>query len=73
MNAIKLFLSENLVILGVLILWIKTIAVSLIGFSLPLQSWLDWFLLLIGPLGTLMLLLGFSFFSLKTTFDRLSF
>ncbi len=62
MNAIKLFLSENLVILGVLILWIKTIAVSLIGFSLPLQSWLDWFLLLIGPLGTLMLLLGFSFF-----------
>ncbi|GAF12620.1 lipoteichoic acid primase LtaP [Bacillus sp. JCM 19045] len=62
MNAIKLFLSENLIILGVLILWIKTIAVSLIGFSLPLQSWLDWFLLLIGPLGTLMLLLGISFF-----------
>lgn len=65
MNKLKSFLSEKLILTSVLILWIKTIAVSLIGFSLPIQSWLDWFLLLIGPLGTLMLLLGFSFFFKK--------
>ncbi|WP_078394125.1 LTA synthase family protein [Shouchella patagoniensis] len=62
MNAIKTFLSKHLLFLGVFLLTFKTIVVSLVGFSLPFQTVTDYFLLLLAPLGSILLLLGCSFF-----------
>jgi lipoteichoic acid synthase len=65
MNELKHFLAKHLIPLGVVALWLKTVIVSATAFSLPIQNGVDIFLLLIGPLGSLMLLLGFSFYFSK--------
>ncbi|BAD65826.1 LTA synthase family protein [Shouchella clausii] len=65
MNELKHFLAKHLIPLGVVVLWLKTVIVSATAFSLPIQNGADVFLLLIGPLGSLMLLLGFSFYFSK--------
>ncbi|MDQ0217320.1 LTA synthase family protein [Peribacillus cavernae] len=45
-----------------LALWLKTVVVSFIGFDLPVQNILDVLLILFNPIGSLILLLGCSFF-----------
>ncbi|WP_244668194.1 LTA synthase family protein [Bacillus sp. NTK074B] len=54
-------------LLGVAILsiWFKTIVVSLIGFNLHIESFPDFLLLVFNPVGSLMLLIGFSFYFFK--------
>ncbi|RFU63507.1 LTA synthase family protein [Peribacillus glennii] len=43
-------------------MWLKTVLVSLTGFDLPVQDLLDVLMVLSGPAGSLILLLGCSFF-----------
>lgn len=52
-------------ILAVVTLWLKTVVVSFLGFNLPIHSWIDVLLIIFNPLGSLMLLLGLSFFFFK--------
>ncbi|WP_430790640.1 LTA synthase family protein [Virgibacillus flavescens] len=65
MNQIKRYISQNLIKTTIVSLWLKTVLVTLIGFSLTAGNALDILLLLIGPVGTLMLLIGLSFFFSK--------
>ncbi|NQD65318.1 LTA synthase family protein [Bacillus haikouensis] len=48
-----------------LLLWIKTVIVMAAGFNLTIQTFLDILLLLINSLGSLMIVLGFSFYFSK--------
>ena len=52
-------------ILAVVTLWMKTVVVSFLGFDLPIHSWVDVVLVIFNPVGSLMLLLGLSFFFFK--------
>ncbi|SFC02119.1 Phosphoglycerol transferase MdoB [Bacillus sp. OV322] len=53
---------EKLVFLAFLLLWLKTAIVSFIGFDFSIVSWLDVLLLMINPAGSLLLMLGLSFY-----------
>ncbi|WP_201713963.1 LTA synthase family protein [Rossellomorea arthrocnemi] len=59
------FLSFKLGGFAIFSLWIKTVLVSFIGFNLHVESFLDLLLILFNPVGSLMLLIGFSFFFFK--------
>ncbi|XXM71838.1 LTA synthase family protein [Lysinibacillus sphaericus] len=48
-----------------LLLWLKTLIVMLTGFNITIHSFMDICLLLINSLGSLMILLGFSFYFRK--------
>jgi lipoteichoic acid synthase len=48
-----------------LLLWIKTMIVMLVGFNISIHSFLDLCLLLINSIGSLMIALGFSFYFTK--------
>jgi lipoteichoic acid synthase len=48
-----------------LLLWIKTMIVMLAGFNISIHSFLDLCLLLINSIGSLMIVLGFSFYFTK--------
>jgi len=61
MKNITAFLSRHLTAFAVLALWIKTVLVVLLGFRLSAQTAMDWILLLAAPLGSAMLIVGFSF------------
>ncbi|WP_394139976.1 LTA synthase family protein [Cytobacillus oceanisediminis] len=47
---------------AVILLWIKTVLVSFIGFNLNAQNVLDIVLMVISPLGAIMILLGIGFY-----------
>ncbi len=57
--------TYRLIIFALLSLWMKTVCVSLIGFNLHIESFLDLLLILFNPIGSLMLLVGFSFYFFK--------
>ncbi|MGG4167894.1 LTA synthase family protein [Rossellomorea vietnamensis] len=59
------FKTNKLVGFALLSLWIKTILVSLIGFNLHVETFLDLILILLNPVGSIMILIGFSFFFFK--------
>ncbi|OZU90539.1 phosphoglycerol transferase [Virgibacillus indicus] len=61
MQKIKTFLSKHIIASAVIFLWLKTVLAMLFGFGLSYMSWQDILLLLISPVGTLMLFIGFSF------------
>ncbi|WP_409305177.1 LTA synthase family protein [Peribacillus sp. SCS-155] len=46
-------------------LWLKTVAVSFAGFNLTVHSWMDILVILANPAGSIVLLLGFSFYFSK--------
>lgn len=56
------YVSKHLISTMVILLWFKTIVVTLFGFDLTTASWLDLVMLLLAPIGTLMLFIGCSFF-----------
>ncbi|WP_244886930.1 LTA synthase family protein [Rossellomorea vietnamensis] len=60
-----LFKTNKLVGFALLSLWIKTVLVSLIGFNLHVETFLDVLLILLNPVGSIMILIGFSFFFFK--------
>ncbi|MBM7583522.1 lipoteichoic acid synthase [Bacillus pakistanensis] len=47
------------------ILWIKTVIVSFVGFDFTIQSFLDIVLIVFSPIGSLLLVFGFSFYFTK--------
>lgn len=55
----------QLVLLITALLWIKTIIVCFIGFNLHTQSVFDIILILTAPIGSLLLVMGFSFYFWK--------
>ena len=57
--------KNQLLGIAILSLWIKTVVVSLIGFNLQIESFLDLLLIVFNPVGSLMLLIGFSFYFFK--------
>ncbi|WP_080845993.1 LTA synthase family protein [Cytobacillus gottheilii] len=60
----KIYTSMNpqkLVIIAAIILWLKTVIVSLIGFSFHIQSAADILLILLNPIGSLCLILSACF------------
>ncbi|WP_226673959.1 LTA synthase family protein [Rossellomorea aquimaris] len=57
--------KNQLLGVAILSLWIKTVVVSLIGFNLQIESFLDLLLIVFNPVGSLMLLIGFSFYFFK--------
>lgn len=61
MNKITTYLSNHLIVSTVIILWIKTVLVTIFCFDLTVVSWLDAVLLIISPIGTVMLFIGLSF------------
>ncbi|AIF43084.1 LTA synthase family protein [Virgibacillus sp. SK37] len=61
MKKILNFISNNLVAISVVILWLKTVIVTWTQFDVSLNAWQDVLLLIIGPLGIIMLLMGISF------------
>ncbi|MBW3113718.1 MULTISPECIES: LTA synthase family protein [Bacillaceae] len=69
MSRVKDFLiglrKNQLLGVAILSLWIKTVVVSLIGFNLQIESFLDLLLIVFNPVGSLMLLIGFSFYFFK--------
>ncbi|MFZ3580082.1 LTA synthase family protein [Virgibacillus sp. DJP39] len=65
MKKLTTYLSNHLIATTVILLWIKTILVTVIGFDFTLMTWLDFVLLIISPIGTLMLFIGFSFLFTK--------
>ncbi|WP_404451772.1 LTA synthase family protein [Virgibacillus necropolis] len=56
------YISKHIVATAVILLWLKTVLVTLFGFDLTTASWLDLVLLILAPIGTLMLFIGCSFF-----------
>ncbi|RJS50302.1 hypothetical protein CJ483_23670 [Bacillus sp. PK3_68] len=52
----------KLVLMIASILWLKTVIVCLLGFNLSLQSWFDIGVILISSLGSLLFVMGFSFY-----------
>ncbi|WP_341357899.1 LTA synthase family protein [Rossellomorea sp. y25] len=69
MSRITLFFSRfktyKLVGFALVTLWLKTALVSLIGFNLHIESFLDLLLILFNSIGSLMILVGFSFYFSK--------
>ncbi|ASN06488.1 LTA synthase family protein [Virgibacillus necropolis] len=65
MKQLTNYISTHIIATTIILLWIKTLLVTLIGFDLGASSFLDVLLLIIGPIGTLMLFLGCSFFFSK--------
>lgn len=65
MKRLTTFIANHLIATTITLLWIKTVLVTIIGFDFSLVSWLDPVLLIISPIGTLMLFIGFSFFLSK--------
>ncbi|PAV28837.1 phosphoglycerol transferase [Virgibacillus profundi] len=61
MQKMKTFLSNHIIASAIIFLWVKTVIVMLFGFGLSYLSWLEILLLVISPVGTLMLFIGFSF------------
>ncbi|PFA67714.1 phosphoglycerol transferase [Bacillus sp. AFS015802] len=59
------FKTHKLLGFAILTLWIKTVLVSFIGFNLRIESYLDLLLILMNPVGSLMILIGFSFYFFK--------
>ena len=57
--------TYNLIGFALFSLWIKTVLVSLIGFNLHIESFLELVLILFNPIGSLLLLVGFSFYFFK--------
>ncbi|KIL52889.1 LTA synthase family protein [Jeotgalibacillus campisalis] len=55
-------LKNSYIWIAVSCLWIKTLALSFVGFNLRVQTFLDVILIIINPLGPLMLLVGLSFY-----------
>ena len=55
------FLKKHFIATLVILLWIKTVAISFISFQLPIHSWVDIVLIVISPLGIIMIILGFGF------------
>lgn len=62
---ISRFKTYNLIWFALVTLWLKTVLVSFIGFNLRIESFLDLLLIIFNPLGSLMLLIGFSFYFTK--------
>lgn len=60
------FTSRHLIFFAILCMWAKTVAVSFLGFGLPIHSWADVFVIIINPIGSLMLLIGLSVYFTKT-------
>jgi lipoteichoic acid synthase len=65
MNRIKKIKPLSLIIFTVVALWIKTVFVVLLGFDLNIITAADVFLIVINPLGSLILLMGISFYFTK--------
>ncbi|MGE6752927.1 LTA synthase family protein [Rossellomorea sp. NPDC071047] len=59
------FKTYKLIGFALVTLWLKTVLVSFIGFNLHIESFLDLLLIIFNPLGSLMLLIGFSFYFSK--------
>lgn len=55
------FLKKHFIATLVILLWIKTVAISFISFQLPIHSWVDIVLIVISLLGIIMIILGFGF------------
>ncbi|MDG5472689.1 LTA synthase family protein [Jeotgalibacillus sp. ET6] len=55
-------LKNSYVWIAISSLWIKTLALSFIGFQLRVQTFLDALLIVLNPIGPLMLLIGLSFY-----------
>ncbi|MGD7044538.1 LTA synthase family protein [Jeotgalibacillus proteolyticus] len=55
-------LKNSYVWIAISCLWIKTLALSFIGFQLRVQTILDALLIVLNPIGPLMLLIGLSFY-----------
>lgn len=62
-----------IVLIALLTLWLKTVAVGIIGFNLSVQSSLDLLMILFSPIGSLLLLLGLSFYVKKRNFKIMLF
>ncbi|GLB60107.1 LTA synthase family protein [Cytobacillus sp. NCCP-133] len=50
---------------AVVFIWAKTVLVSFIGFNLPAENWLDVLFMIFSPVGTIMIILGISFYFKK--------
>ncbi|RFU60157.1 LTA synthase family protein [Bacillus sp. V59.32b] len=57
--------SYTLLLFCLFTLWLKTVMVSFIGFDLPVHGVMDILLILFNPVGSLIFLLGCSFFFLR--------
>ncbi|APC47892.1 phosphoglycerol transferase [Virgibacillus halodenitrificans] len=55
------FISRHLVAISVVILWLKTVIITWTQFDVTLNTWQDVLLLIMGPLGIIMILMGISF------------
>lgn len=42
-------------------LWVKVVVVTWVGFNLTVETWLDFLVLLINPMGISLLLMGLAF------------
>ncbi|NMH71002.1 LTA synthase family protein [Bacillus sp. RO3] len=66
MSGITHFFSRikpfNLIEFALISLWLKTAFLSIVGFNLHLESFLDLLLILFNPIGSLMIVVGFSFY-----------
>ncbi|MDQ0272220.1 LTA synthase family protein [Cytobacillus purgationiresistens] len=60
------FSAKHVILLALLCMWVKTVAVSFVGFELPAHSLADALVMLINPIGSLLLLIGASVFLTKT-------
>lgn len=65
-------LHRHLIVVAIFLLTLKTIMVTLFGFELTMHNGLDWVLLVISPIGTLMVFFSFSFF-IKKRFQPIGF
>ena len=55
----KLFKSLSPIWFAVILIWIKTIIVSFIGFNLHPENWTDILFMLLSPIGAIMAILDF--------------
>ncbi|MCA1053683.1 LTA synthase family protein [Rossellomorea aquimaris] len=58
--------NSNEIAIILLLLWLKTVMVMVVGFNIPLHSFLDALLIFINPIGSLMIAIGFSFYFAKS-------
>lgn len=42
-------------------LWVKVVVVTWVGFNLTVETWLDFLVLLVNPIGISLLLMGLAF------------
>lgn len=54
--------SVLFLLLAIIVLWLKTIMVAIFGFNFQLYSLIDVLLILLSPIGSIMLIMSFSFF-----------